>query len=127
MRIGPLTLTMADLHTDTQRVERPMCDYLHTIILDGEPIRRACQRASAFWVQSLLSTHNSHACAHHLPRIVREIEKCAAQFDILKPGTRTPDMRYARTDRKDGQSGRITREESNYARVTVKPYTGKAR
>lgn len=89
-----------------------------------------CQRASQFWVQSLLSTHNSHACAHHLARIVRDIEAEAKKFDLCAvnpPNTEGPDMRYARTEGPEGKlSSRVTRESSNWARVTVKPYTPRA-
>lgn len=81
-----------------------------------------CERAPQFWVQSLLSTHNSHACPHHLARIVREIEEAARQFDITTVD-RKPDARYSR----DSQMLKVgmTKEQSNYARVTVKPYARK--
>ena len=112
-----------------------MCDY----VIRQEPIAAAeimpagtgtlthnvyCQRASQFWVQSLTSTHNMHACPHHLARIVREIEKCAREYDILSPdylGTENLHPAYVRV----GQS--TTRRVANYARVTVKTYTPKGR
>lgn len=78
-----------------------------------------CKRASRFWVQSLLSTHNQHCCPQHLPRIVNEIDQAARGHEITSPdrlGEVNP--HYVR----DGKAFRITSRESNYARVTVKPY-----
>lgn len=86
-----------------------------------------CERAAQFWVQSLLSAHNMHACPHHLPRIVREVEEEARKFDLCASNTEGPDMRYARTEFDGTVSSRVTRESSNYARVTVKPYARKIR
>jgi hypothetical protein len=106
-----------------------MCDYrFPNVPADLGPSYGYCDRPSAFWVQSLLSTHNSHACPQHLARIVREIEKEAAKYNILRTeNTEGPDMRFLRVDSRTGQSQRITREESNYALVTVKTYTPKGR
>jgi hypothetical protein len=85
-----------------------------------------CQRAPQFWVQSTISQHNSHACSHHLARIVREIEEAARPFDVLAPiGTPEPDVRYALSGAL-GVIKRMTPSSANYARVTVKPYTRKA-
>lgn len=113
-----------------------MCDY----ILRQEPIDMAeympagsgkaphnvyCQRASQFWVQSTISAHNSHACAHHLARIVREIEEAARPFDIMAPpNTPEPDYRYA-TRTKGPHFKMITPADANGARVTVKTYSRK--
>lgn len=106
-----------------------MCDYKFpagdTRYIDPEN-QHYCQRAPQFWVQSLLSTHNSHACAHHLARIVREIEAEACKFDLCATGKEAPDLRYVRRERDGKVSSRVTREHSNWARVTVKPYTRKA-
>ena len=91
-----------------------------------------CQRASQFWVQSTISSHNMHACPHHLARIVREVEEMARPFDIMcPPGTPEPDMRYAQYGYGDGQTEhkvkRMTPKDANGARVTVKPYAPKGR
>ena len=105
-------------------------DYTYPAVKDmPETTERVyCKRASQFWVQSTISSHNMHACAHHLARIVRSIEEAARPFDILcPPGTPEPDMRYARRDRVDGQIKRVTHGAANGARVTVKPYTPKGR
>lgn len=106
-----------------------MCDYVYTRKTPDQGITRVtesyCKRASQFWVQSTISTHNAHACPHHLARIVREIEEAARPFDILAPGiTPEPDERYALTDGKSGPK-RITPYAANGARVTVKLYNGK--
>lgn len=86
-----------------------------------------CQRAPRFWVQSTISAHNSHACAHHLARIVREIEQAARPFDIYAPGnTPEPDIRYALSNSL-GVVKRIPPSDANCALVTVKPYTPKER
>lgn len=77
-----------------------------------------CDRASAFWVQSLLSTHNMHSCPQHLARIVREIEARAWEHDITNPNRiEDPHPAYVR----DGKRVMLTMPKSNYARVTVKP------
>ena len=111
-----------------------MCDY----VVRQEPIDMAeympagsgkqmhnvyCSRTPQFWVQSLLSQHNSHVCSHHLARTVRDIEKEARKYDLMVVGEEEPDPRYSR-----GYGGkRMTREQANYARVTVKPYAPKER
>jgi hypothetical protein len=121
-----------------------MCDYSTPVQIDLAEImpgssgptthNEYCKRASQFWVQSLTSTHNMHACAHHLVRIVREIEKCAQQYDVLHPDfigdARNP--LYIRPPRKITANGKswtasesLTRDSANYARVTVKPYISK--
>lgn len=81
-----------------------------------------CQRAPQFWVQSTISSHNMHACPHHLARIVRWVEEAARPFDIMcPPDTPEPDGRYA----VEGKLKRMTPHQANSARVTVKPYTKK--
>ena len=77
-----------------------------------------CERRNAFWVQSLLSTHNQHACPHHLARIVAEVEDMAYRHDITNPQRDDrPHPAYVR----DGKPARLTSPDANYARVTVKP------
>lgn len=103
-----------------------MCDYVYTRKTPDQGITRVtesyCKRASQFWVQSTISTHNAHACPHHLARIVREIEEATRPFDILAPGiTPEPDIRYA----VEGKLKRMTPHQANGARVTVKLYNGK--
>lgn len=112
-----------------------MCDYvIRNETMDmaeimpggsGPVIHNAyCPRPSAFWVQSVMSTHNMHCCAQHLARIVREIETISRTYDLLDSnnnGNPGPDMRFLRKDSRTGNTNRITREESNYAHVTVKP------
>ena len=103
-----------------------MCDYRFPN-KPGSTIPYFCQRAPQFWVQSLLSTHNSHACPHHLARIVREVEEAARPFDIMAPpGTPEPDIRYALSGAL-GVVKRMTPKDANGARVTVKIYTPKGR
>lgn len=86
-----------------------------------------CQRTSQFWIQSTISQHNMHACAHHLARIVRTVEEAARPFDIMAPiGTPEPDLRYALSGTL-GVIKRMTPSNANGARVTVKPYTPKGR
>jgi hypothetical protein len=102
-----------------------MCDYRYPdksiTVINGNVAYKFCERASTFWVQSLTSTHNMLTCSHHLARIVREIDHAAAQFDISTI-ERKPDMRYARRSQ-SGAHMKMTNETTNYARVTVKPYT----
>ena len=101
-----------------------MCDYRFK---ENDPTS-FCKRAPQFWVQSLLSTHNSLVCAHHLARTVRDIEQEARKFDLCVVGEDAPDMRYLRKDGHDGKiSQRVTREHSNWARVTVKPYQSRSK
>lgn len=92
-----------------------MCDYAST-----------CKRPTTFWVQSLLSTHNALTCSNHLTRTIREIEREAQKYDVMRrQDTADPDPRYSRDGyRTEGKSTLlVTKQESNYARVTVKPYT----
>lgn len=111
-----------------------MCDYSRAVEIDSAEIMPAgtgklthnvyCQRASQFWVQSLTSHHNMHACAQHLARIVREVEKGAKKYDILDPahiGEEGYHPHYVRSEQ------RMTRKEGNYAHVTVKPYAPKGK
>ena len=113
-----------------------MCDYVLreekidiAEIMPGEwgptTQRIYCKRKSTFWVQSLLSTHNMHACPHHLARIVREIDSLAAEYDIAAPES-TPggtDKRYRKFGTHPDDDGRrMTDRDANYARVTVKPH-----
>ena len=105
-----------------------MCDYQYpagdTRYVDPT-VPQYCQRASQFWVQSLLSTHNMHACPHHLARIVREVEKEARLFDLNHKDSRPDgtDKRFRKYGTHPDDDGRrLTGEEANYARVTVKVY-----
>lgn len=116
-----------------------MCDYQRLIATpDGSPVQTDyCNRAPAFWVQSLTSTHNMHACAQHLVRIVRSIEEAAEQYDVCHPnyiGKENVQPCYVRPVRMITVNGKsravsesVARESANYARVTVKPHARKAR
>ena len=102
-------------------------DYTYPAVKDMPKTteRVYCKRAPQFWVQSLLSAHNMHACAHHLARIVREIDDEAKKFDIGHLSSRAgqTDKRYRRFGTHPDDDGRrMTNRDSNYARVTVKPY-----
>ena len=101
-----------------------MCDYVFTTKTPDQGIMRIsetyCQRASQFWVQSLMSQHNALACTHHLARTVREIEKEARKYDVLSHEY-APDEHYERRNHK-GEKVNRPPAGSNYARVTVKPW-----
>lgn len=113
-----------------------MCDYLYPTPNDQRPhphqvgitIPNYCQRASQFWVQATVTTHNMHACTHHLPRIVRDVEDASKRaIQAQKDGKEVP-RSYFRWVKKDGTlyPRLFTNESHNWSYVTVKPYTRKA-
>lgn len=104
-----------------------MCDYNSiTGTTDGSPVQsHFCPRQSMFWVQATVTTHNMHACTHHLARIVRDVESTSkAAIQRQKDGEKVPSS-YFQWIVKDGKRypRLFPREEHNWAYVTVKPYT----
>lgn len=109
-----------------------MCDYHFTSKMtepDGSPtVTDYCQRAAQFWVQATVTTHNMHACTHHLARTVRDVEDASKRaIQAQKDGEEVP-RSYFRWVKKDGKlyPRLFSNESHNWAYVTVKPTTRKA-